>query len=156
MSNKKTWIYNYFSDDELNEIQSALDAVERVTIGEIVLSVRSKRSFIEKLYTPHELAWKDFNRLGVANTKERTGVLIFILFEEKYYDIIADEGLYSKISNDVWNELEEKLKSMFKENNYAGGILSLIEKMGEILKNEFPSRAGADNDDEIKNEVVIN
>ena len=156
MSNKKGWINSYFSDDELSEIQSAIDRVEQTTIGEIVLSVRSKRSFLEKLYTPHELAWKDFNRLGVANTKERTGVLIFILFEEKYYDIIADEGLYSKISNDVWNELEEKLKSGFKENNYADGILSLIEKIGEILKNEFPSRAGADNDDEIKNEVVIN
>lgn len=156
MSNKKGWINSYFSDDELSEIQSAIDRVEQTTIGEIVLSVRSKRSFLERLYTPHELAWKDFNRLGVANTKERTGIIIFILFEEKYYDIIADEGIYKKITNDTWDELEIKLKSDFKGGKYYAGILSLIEKMGETLKTEFPSRAGADYDDEMINEIEIN
>jgi uncharacterized membrane protein len=45
-------------------------------VGEIVLSVRSKRGLLEKLYTKHELAVKDFETLGVAGTKERTGILI--------------------------------------------------------------------------------
>jgi uncharacterized membrane protein len=154
MSNKQ-WINKYFSEDELKDIQMALDEVERNTVGEIVLSVRDKRKWLEKLYTQHELAWKDFNRLGVANTKERTGVLIFILFEEKYYDIIADEGIYSKISDKIWNNIEEQLKEEFRNGNYSAGILSLIKRIGKILVKEFPTRAGADNTDEISNEINI-
>lgn len=155
MSNNKQWINKYFTEDELKDIQSALDKVEKNTVGEIVLSVRNKRTLLEKLYSQHELAWKDFNRLGVANTKERTGVLIFILFDEKYYDIIADEGIYEKIPDSVWNEMETKLTEEFKNANYFAGILALIQKMGEILSEELPTRAGADNIDEIPNEINI-
>lgn len=155
MSNKQ-WIYNYFSEDELKEIQSAADAVERNTVGEIVLSFRNKKSLLEKLYSNHELAMKDFDKLGVHNTKERTGVLVFLLFEERYFDIIADEGIYAKIPDDTWNKMEEKLKEEFRNNNYSAGVLALIAEMGEVLSREFPTRAGADNDDEIQNEIVIN
>ena len=155
MSNKQ-WIHNYFSEDELKDIQSAADAVERNTVGEIVLSFRNKKSLLEKLYSNHELALKDFNRLGVHKTKERTGVLVFLIFEEKYFDIIADEGLFVKIPDETWNKMEEKLKEDFRNKNYSAGIIALINEMGEVLSREFPTRAGADNDDEIQNEIVIN
>ena len=155
MSNKQ-WINNYFSEDELKDIQSATDAVERNTVGEIVLSFRNKKTLLEKLYSNHELAMKDFERLEVYKTKERTGVMIFLIFEEHYFDIIADEGIYAKIPDETWNKMEEKLKDEFRNKNYSGGVLALIAEMGEVLSREFPTRAGADNDDELQNEIVIN
>ena len=155
MSNKQ-WINNYFSEDELKDIQSATDAVERNTVGEIVLSFRNKKTLLEKLYSNHELAMKDFERLEVYKTKERTGVMIFLIFEEHYFDIIADEGSYAKIPDETWNKMEEKLKEEFRNKNYSAGVLALINEMGEVLSREFPTRAGADNDDELQNEIVIN
>ncbi len=155
MSNKQ-WINNFFSEDELKEIQQAADAVERNTVGEIVLSFRNKKSLLEKLYSNHELAMKDFDKLGVYKTKEHTGILVFLIFEEKYFDIIADEGIFKKIPDKTWNKMEEKLKEEFGNKNYSTGILALINEMGEVLSQEFPTRAGADNDDKIENEIVIN
>ncbi|MBN8584532.1 MAG: TPM domain-containing protein [Ignavibacteria bacterium] len=155
MSNKQ-WINNYFSEEELKDIQSAADAVERNTVGEIVLSFRNKKTLIEKLYSNHELALKDFERLEVYKTRERTGVLIFLIFEEHYFDIIADEGIFAKIPDDTWNEMEERLKEEFRNKNYSTGVLALIKEMGTVLSREFPTRAGADNDDELHNEIVIN
>ena len=155
MSNKQ-WINNYFSENELKDIQSTADAVERNTVGEIVLSFRNKKSLLEKLYSNHELAMKDFERLEVYKTKERTGVLIFLIFEEHYFDIIADEGIFAKIPDDTWNKMEEKLRVEFRNKNYSVGVLALINEMGEVLSREFPTRAGADNDDEIASEIVIN
>lgn len=154
--NKKQWINSYFSEDELKEIQITANAVERSTVGEIVLSFRNRKTWLEKLYSNHELAMKDFDRLGVYKTKERTGVLIFLIFEEKYFDIIADEGIFAKIPDETWNKIEDKLKVEFKSKNYASGVISLINEIGEILSQEFPTRAGADNDDEIDREIVIN
>ena len=151
----KNWIYKYFSEDELIDIQSAVDKVESKTIGEIVLSFRNKRNVLEKLYTPHEFAVKDFEKLGVTNTREKTGVMLFIIFGERYYDILADEGINAKISDKVWHNLEEKLKAEFQKENYTAGVLLVIKKMGEILHKEFPARADS-NDDEISDEIVIN
>jgi uncharacterized membrane protein len=153
---KKHWIDNYFSEDEMKDIQSAADAVERNTVGEIVLSFRNKKSLLEKLYSSHELAMKDFERLEVYKTKERTGVLIFLNFEEHYFDIIADEGIFAKIPDDTWNKMEEKLKVEFRNKNYSAGVLALINEIGDVLSHDFPTRGGADNDDELPNEIVIN
>lgn len=155
MSNKQ-WINNYFSEEELKDIQSAADAVERNTVGEIVLSFRNKKTLIEKLYSNHELALKDFERLEVYKTRERTGVLIFLIFEEHYFDIIADEGIFAKIPDDTWNKMEEKLKEEFRNKNFSTGVLALIKEIGTVLSSEFPTRAGADNDDEIEREIIIN
>lgn len=152
---KKQWINNYFSEDGLKEIRSAIEGVERGTVGEVVLSLRNKRTWLERLYSPHELAWKDFNRLGVANTKERTGIMIFVIFGERYYDIIADEGIYKKIPDSVWNEMEKALTGEFKEKKYSAGILGLIEKMNDVLCKEFPCRAGTENDNELSDDINI-
>lgn len=156
MSSKKDWIKNYFSEDDLKDIQSAVDEVESKTIGEIMLSFRNKKTLMERLYSDHELAMKDFETLGVARTKERTGILVFLIFEQKYFDIIADEGIYKKIPDEVWNEIEDKLKEEFRNKNYAAGIIALIRRMGQVLSAEFPARADSANDDELKDEIVIN
>lgn len=156
MSNKSNWINKYFTGDQLKDIQSALDKVERTTTGEILLSLHDKRSWLEKLYSQHEFAIKDFKLLGVANTKERTGLLIHIVFHEHYYDIIADEGLFTKISDDKWIEMEAALKKDFQSGDYFTGIMALIIKIEDILCREFPTRADSENDDEISAEIKIN
>lgn len=130
--------------------------LKKRTVGEIVLSFRNKKTLLEKLYSNHELAMKDFETLGVHKTAERTGILIFIIFEEKYYDIIADEGIYAKIPDETWNKMEAKLKEEFRSKNYSAGVIALINEMGEILASEFPVRAGAVNDDELDHEIVVN
>jgi uncharacterized membrane protein len=149
------WINKYFTEDQLKDIQAELDLVEKNSTGEIVLSLREKRNLHEKLYTPHELAYKDFEKLGVADTKDRTGILIFIIFEERHYDIIADEGIYAKIPDSAWNMLEVKLKGEFRKEHYFSGLLHLIKSMEKILAKEFPGVSG-ESDDEISSEIRIN
>jgi len=150
----KDWIYKYFSEDDLVSIKNEIGKVENNTSGEIVLSFRKKRGLIDKLYQPHELAMKDFGKLNVWNTRHRTGILIFMIFDEKYYDIIADEGIYTKIPDNTWNKLEEKLKTEFRSGNYTAGMLHLVKQMGKILKKEFP--AEAENENELPDNVMVN
>ena len=150
----KEWIHKYLSSEDLETIKNEIVKVEQKTSGEIRVSLRGKRNLFEKLYKPRELAIKDFERLGMANTKHKTGILIFIVFEERLYDILADEGIYEKIPNSVWNDLENKLKEEFRSGNYLKGILHLINKMGEILAKEFPKTK--EDIDELPDEVIVN
>ena len=147
------WIHNYLAPEELEKIKSEIEKVEQTTSGQIRLSIREKRRFWEKLYKPHELAIKDFEKLGIANTKNKTGVLIFIIFNEKYYDILADEGINTKINDHVWQSIEEKIKEEFPKESYINGILHIVDKVGEILKQEFPHQA--EDTDELPDEVVV-
>lgn len=150
----KEWLNKYLSEDDLNKIKDEVANVERFTSGEIRLSLREKRSFWEKLYQPHELAVKDFEKLGMANTVHKTGIMIFIIFGEKYFDVLADEGIYAKIPDTAWDKLEAKLKDEFSQGSYLGGILHIIDRMGEVLAAEFPREP--DDVNELPDEVVVN
>ena len=149
----RDWINKYLNAEDLEAIKNEIAKVEQTTSGELRLSLRNKRILYEKLYKPRELALKDFEKLGMANTKQKTGILIFIIFSERIYDILADEGIHPKIPDSVWLNFETKLKEKFRSGNYLNGILHLINGMGEILKKEFP--AEADDVDELPDEVVI-
>ena len=150
----KKWVYKYFSDDDLITIKEKIAEIEKSTCGEIRLSIRYKRTLAERLHSQHELAVKDFERLGMANTKSKTGILIFIIFGEKFYDILADEGIHPKIHSAVWNGLEIKLKEEFRNGNYVKGVLHVIDTMGDILKKECPVENGDVN--ELDDDVVVN
>ena len=149
----KDWIHNYISPDDLQTIKGEIEKIEQATSGQIRLSVREKRRFWEKLYKPHELAVKDFENLGIANTKHKTGVLIFLILSERYYDILADEGIHSKIDDHIWLSIKDKIKEEFPKEGYLNGILHIIDKVGEVLKNEFPK--AAEDIDELPDEVVV-
>lgn len=150
----KDWVYKYLSDDDLITIKEKIAEVEKTTCGEIRLSIRLKRTITEKLHSPHELAVRDFEKLGMANTKSQTGILIFIIFNEKFYDILADVGIHPKIHLSVWNGLELKLKEEFRKGNYVDGILNVIKVMGDILKEESPREDGDVN--ELDDDVIVN
>ena len=149
----KEWLHKYLSPDDLETIRGEIEKIEQSTSGQIRLSVREKRRFWEKLYQPHELAVKDFEKLGMANTKNKTGVLIFLIFDERYYDILADEGIHAKLDDHVWVSIEKKLKEEFPKEGYLNGILHIIDRVGEVLKNEFPKTA--EDFDELPDKVVV-
>lgn len=149
----KDWINKYLSEDDLLTIKEEVRKVELITSGEIRISLKQKRSFFEKLYKPHELAEKAFEELGVWKTKEQTGILIFILFEEKYYDILADEGIFAKIPDKVWNDIEDGLREKFHNGNYLDGMLHIITSIGKVLEKEFPRKD--DDENELSDELLI-
>jgi putative membrane protein len=149
----KEWLSKYLTQEDLNKIKDEVAKVELSTSGEIRLSFREKRRLWEKLYKPHELAVKDFEKLGMALTKDKTGIMIFVIFGERYYDILADEGLYEKIPDETWNGLEAKLKKEFLQGSYLNGILHIVEQMGRVLSKEFPRKA--DDVNELPDEVVV-
>jgi len=96
------------------------------------------------------------------NTKDKTGIMIFILFDEKKFEIIADEGINSKISESKWNDLTSHLVLYFRNSQYKEGIIYSIKEIGiiysikeigKILISEFP--VSDDDINELSDEVII-
>ena len=98
-------------------------------------------------------AFRYFTESGVYNTKEHSGVLIYISYMEKQVRIVADTGISAKISQDLWNLLADELAENIKKGNITEGLTTIIEKCGQLLSEKFP--ASEDNPNELKDGLVI-
>lgn len=149
----KKIIEKYFSDSDLKEISNSINVVESETSGELRLCVHIKKSFFDRKKSPREIALNTFLKMGMHKTKHRTGVLIYILIDEKKFEIIADEGINKMIADKEWTEIEHMLVSEFRESNYLKGVQNSIKLIGEKLKTHFPREENDIN--ELSNDVLI-
>ena len=116
----KKIIEKYFSDKDLKDIASNIDEVEKNTAGEIRLCVHIKKGFFDRKKSAREIAVQQFLKLGMHKTKHRTGVLIYILLDEKKFEILEDsvkeiQDKYSEflgrlIRLETFNELNKSMR----------------------------------------------
>lgn len=149
----KNLVKQIFSKEDLAAIASAIGEAEKTTAGEIRVSVRQKRKLLERKRTIEELARKEFHSLGMTKTKDRTGILIFLLLEDKKFFILADEGIHTKVGNDTWNKIAEEMSNHFSQNNFRIGIIHGVKSVGEELSKFFPRKS--DDTNELPNEVRV-
>lgn len=144
---------NVLSKDQMDEIAAKIGEVEKLTIGEIRVSVHKSRSFRDRNTAVYDLAVRQFYELGMEKTKDKTGVLIYLLLSDKKFHIIGDEGINKKVSKEFWDILAMKVAEYFRNNEFVGGICFAVEEVGKVLKKEFPMKAGDTN--ELSNDVVV-
>lgn len=150
---RKNFISEYLSDDSLDKIVKSIGEIEKKTSGEIRICLKRKRSFSERKLSPREIALKEFIKSAVDKTENKTGVLIFIIFGERKFEFIADEGINSKINSGHWDEISNEVKDFFISGKYQEGILYGLGRIGEVLIREFPVKS--DDRNELPNEIII-
>jgi uncharacterized membrane protein len=139
--------------DELSAITDVIKTYEQKTSGEIRVQIQQRRSLKERNLTVHEMAVKSFHTLGMDRTKERTGVLIFIVIVDHEFEIIGDSGINEKVPAEFWESIAEKMSVQFRRGKFFDGIALAIREVGTLLQKEFPVIPGDTN--ELSNDVVI-
>lgn len=147
----KKFPYNFLSQTEINSIKQQISEIEKLTSGEIVVSIKQKRNFLEKNKSVSELAQKEFVKFKIANTENSTGVLIFILVKERQFYIMPDNKILKVVEEDFWYKLAEQMLEKFRSKNFIEGLSECIEKIGEVLKVHFP--VTPNDKDELSNDV---
>ncbi|MBM4165865.1 MAG: hypothetical protein FJ218_02930 [Ignavibacteria bacterium] len=147
----KNRIDSFLSKTERNEIANFIHSLEEKTSGEIRVAVTFKRGFFEKKKSLQELALKAFFRLKMNNTRDKTGVLLFILVGEKQFHIVADEGINKKVEDGTWQKIATELSDFFKNQKYKDGIICVLDHIGKILSLNFPKKS--DDANELTNEI---
>lgn len=147
-------IYTYFNDDDFLRISKKITAEEKNTSGEIRIAIRESRRFSEKKKEIRKIAEEEFFRLKMNETRDKTGILLFILLSEKIFYILADEGINSKVEQNTWDIIRDEMVAEFKLGRYCDGVLYGIEKIGKILSEHFPIKQ--DDTNELSNKVVLN
>ena len=101
----------------------------------------------------HRNAREQFDLRGVAHTKDRTGVLIFVSLAEHYARIIADEGIAARVPQSRWQGAVDALVTHMRDGRIADGFVTAIERCGDELASHFP-RQGGDRD-ELANRIYL-
>ena len=149
----KNYIKEYLSDDDLTAITNHIAEIEKFTSGEIRICFRLNKSFMEKKLSAKEIAVKEFHKLGMHKTEDKTGVLLYIIFEERSFEIVADEGINSKIDESKWNIITNHLITEFKNNSFKLGIIKCLDEIKNVLHTEFP--INPDDKNELPNDIII-
>ncbi len=150
---KKNIIYDYFSDDDFLLISDKIKEKEKITSGEIRVSMRSNEVKKNADADIRRLAEEEFHRLNMQNTRDKTGILIYLNLRLRQFFILADSGINEKVEQGVWDKVRDEIQSSFKNGLYLEGVLSGIESVGNILALHFPIKE--DDTNEITNEVAF-
>jgi uncharacterized membrane protein len=137
---------NFFTSEQKTAIEKAIKDAEARTSGEI-------RVHIEQVCKEDVLdhAVYIFETLEMQKTKLRNGVLIYLSVDDHKMAIIGDLGINTKVPENFWDEIRDKMISHFKEGRYTEGLIEGIHMSGEALKKYFPVVNAEDN--ELSNEI---
>ncbi len=70
----------------------------------------------------------------VADTEQRTGILLFISFFEKQAVLLADVGIAEIVSEERWQEIIQALTQKLKQGHTTEGICQAILHCGRLLE----------------------
>jgi putative membrane protein len=101
----------------------------------------------------HRVAMDQFVQRGIARTKDRSGILIFVSLAEHYARIIADDGIAARVPQPEWQAAIDALLSHMKNGRIADGFIAAIGACGDVLATHFP--AGGKNPDGLPDRIYL-
>ena len=118
-------------DDD--HIKAAIAAAEKQTSGEIRVSV--SRFFWGSV---RHAAEKAFQRMDMDATRDRNGILFFVVPSRHRFVVIGDQGIHQKVGQDFWEKLVAAMAEDFKAGDFNRGLVRGIAACGRLLGVHFP------------------
>lgn len=134
---------------DVARVEQALRAAERRSSGEIRVS-------LAPLFwgSVSRAAQRAFHRLGMTATRERSGVLIFVVPARRQFAVLGDEGIHARVGQDFWERVARVLSEHFQQGDFTTGLVAGIHEIGEQLAAHFPS-AGPRDVNELPDQVDL-
>lgn len=134
------------TDSQENRIVKEIQHAERKTSGEIRVHIENKCED-----QALERAAQIFHDLGMDQTKQKNGVLIYIASEDHKAAVYAGKGIHTQVNDHFWSDLLQILLEHFKKEEYETGIIKAVKKAGNKLVEIFPYKRSDVN--ELSNEI---
>jgi uncharacterized membrane protein len=134
---------------DAERIRAAIQAAERRTSGEIRVSV--SRFFWGRI---EPVARRAFRRLGMSATRDRNGILFFVVPSRRRFVVLGDAGIHAKVGPDFWTCIARVLSGRFRAGAFTEGLVEGIAAVGERLAEHFPHAGEADRN-ELPDEIDV-
>jgi putative membrane protein len=98
-------------------------------------------------------AAREFAHRGMADTRGRTGVLLYVAVAEHYAEVVGDLAVSAKVSGLEWRGVIEALQVAMAEGRTADALVAAVAAIGDILARHAPPGEG--DPDELPNRLVL-
>src|SRR5205809_6400448 len=105
-------------------IKGAILKAELRTSGEIRVSVA--RLFWGNV---RKAAEKAFDRLGMTRTKDRNGVLFFVVPARRKFGVLGDSGIHERVGQEFWHRVADVVTDKFRAGQFTMGLFCGIEEV---------------------------
>jgi uncharacterized membrane protein len=123
----------FLTKEDEKAVIAAIEEAELNSSGEIRVHIEEHCKI-----DPLDRAAFIFAKLKMHQTKLRNGVLFYVAHEDHKLAILGDAGINSVVPETFWNDIKDKMVSLFAENRYVEGICEGVRMAGEKLKTFFP------------------
>ncbi len=137
---------NFFSREKKHQIKEAILQAELDTSGEIRVHIENqcKEDVMDRTA-------RIFEKLKMHKTDLRNGVLFYLAIKDRKFAILGDKGINKEVPDDFWDDIKEKMTSLFAEGKFAEGLATGIDMTGKQLKKHFPYQT--DDINELSDEI---
>ena len=102
----------------------------------------------------HRRALQAFVEREVFDTRDRTGILLYVSLFEHRIEVLGDAGINRKVTADDWSDVVLRIREGIKAGNLAGGLLEGIRVCGELLHSSG-IEIRPDDTNELSDDIIV-
>jgi uncharacterized membrane protein len=136
-------------DFDKTAIESAIKAAELRSTGEIKVYVE-RRQAADTMRRAKEI----FEKLGIAATRDRAGVLLYVHLRRRELVVLGDVGINAKVQPGAWKRICDEVAACFQRGNMTVGVILGIMLAGDELARFFPCDGRTPQPNELSDAVV--
>ena len=84
--------------------------------------------------TVHRRALQSFVEEEVFDTRDRTGILLFVSLREHRIEVLGDSGINRQVDPDDWAEIVARIRTGIQNDNLTQGLVEAIDMCGHLLE----------------------
>jgi putative membrane protein len=81
-----------------------------------------------------------FHEAGLVETRDRTGILIYVSLLEHRVVVLADRGIHARVEAGTWDGVVARIVAGIRKRRAEDGLSDGIRLCGQILSQHFPIR----------------
>jgi uncharacterized membrane protein len=120
-------------------VVAAIREAEAGSRAEVRVHVSSR-----KVEDAQAAARAQFDKLGMAETAERNGVLIYIAPASQKFAVIGDRGIHEHCGPAFWTAVADAMQDDFRQGRFTDGLVKGVTRTGQALAERFPRTQAAD------------
>ena len=114
-----------------------------------------KKPFISKREMRDEVAeaaFTAFHAHGLHNTRDKTGIILYVSVFEHSVQVLADKGINDLVNPLAWEEVVALVTDGIRAGRSGEALCAGVRRCGEMLTERFPVRP--DDTDELPNLII--
>jgi len=114
-----------------------------------------KRPFLSKREMREEVAeaaFTAFHAHGLHDTRDKTGIILYVSVFERSVQILADKGINDLVNPLAWEEVVSMVTDGIRAGNPGQALCAGVTRCGEMLSERFPIKD--DDTDELPNLII--